>query len=225
VRVGRSDKPNGPYYDYFGHNMAKPQNNYPILTYAYKFRNQPGWAGVGHCGILDDNGQFFMFHQGRLAPNNRMMDLHVRKIFWTPSGWPVVSPERYNAIPQSNITKKDIEGKWQQIHLHTIKNNVKLWQGQIPPGGWHYDTTQFDNSVFIKFLNSGGIKGEPNVSWRLNGKHLQLINSVQKDTTTLIVSNAWDWENHRKAIVYTGLGPKGFSIWGKKVKQMNHKKC
>lgn len=218
VRVGRSDNPDGPYYDYFGHNMAEPENNYPVLTYAYRFRHHPGWAGVGHCGLLDDNGQFFMFHQGRLAPSNEMMDLHVRKVFWTPSGWPVVSPERYDAIPQSSITKKDIVGNWEQINLHTIKDTVKLWQGQIPPGGWHYDTTEFDNSALRTFLSSGKIEGKNNLSWKLKGNDLNIIDSGKKDTTVLIVSDGWDWENHRRTIVYTGLASDGFSIWGKKVK-------
>ncbi|HKJ45649.1 MAG TPA: arabinan endo-1,5-alpha-L-arabinosidase [Balneolales bacterium] len=217
VRVGRADKPDGPYYDFYGHNMARPQNNYPVLTYAYRFRNHPGWAGVGHCGVLDDNGQYFMFHQGRLAPGNEMMDLHVRKIFWTPSGWPVVSPERYDAIPQTPITQNDIKGKWEQINLHTIKDTVKLWQGQIPPGGWHYDTTEFDNSIIKNYLSSGMIDGNPQETWKLDGKHLEIINSEKEDTTILTVSNGWDWENNRKTIVYTGLGSNGFSIWGKKV--------
>lgn len=180
VRVGRSNNPYGPYYDYFGHNMVKPENNYPVLTYAYRFRHQPGWSGVSGCGVLDDNGHFYMFHQGRLAPSNLMMDLMVRKIFWTPGGWPVVSPERYDALPQKTILRKDIPGKWEQIHLHTIKDTVKLWNGQIPPGGWHYSKKQFDNSKIVTYLSDGKIKNKPDLCWKLGGKYFKVINSAKK---------------------------------------------
>lgn len=219
VRVGRANKPNGPYYDYFGHNMVKPENNYPVLTYAYKFKHQPGWSGVAGCAVYDDNGQFYMFHQARLAPSNQMMDLMVQKVFWTPSGWPVVSPERYDGIPQTRITKSDITGDWEQIKLHTIKDTVKLWHGQIPPGGWHYSKSQFDTSRIVQYLPDGKIKNNPVLTWKLDGKHLNIINTSKGDTTTLIVSNGWDWENHRLTIVYTGLASNGFSVWGKKIKK------
>ena len=101
VRVGRSDQPNGPFLDFFGNDLADTTNNYPILTYAYRFNGHPGWAGVGHCGVIRDQGRYFMFHQGRLAPDNLMMVLHVREMFWNSDGWPVVSPERYAGLPVS----------------------------------------------------------------------------------------------------------------------------
>src|SRR5690606_22683922 len=98
VRVGRSDSPDGPFLDMFGKDLADTTNNLPVLTYAYKFDGHPGWAGVGHCAVLNDDGKFFMLHQGRLAPENLMMVLHVREMFWNEDGWPVVSPERYAGV-------------------------------------------------------------------------------------------------------------------------------
>lgn len=214
VRVGRSENPEGPFLDYFGKDLADTTNNYPILTYAYRFSGHPGWAGVGHCGVLNDNGSYYMFHQGRLAPENVMMILHVRKIFWNSEGWPVVSPERYADMPQFEINNKDISGDWEMITLNEIRDTVKLWQGQIPPGGWVYDTSMFDNPVVVNLSINGHISGMPDYSWTLNGNRILLKNA--DSTTELIVSNAWDWERKKQALVFTGINMKGIGVWGKK---------
>lgn len=216
IRVGRADKPEGPYYDLNGNDMAKEENNYPVLTYAYRFANHPGWAGVGHCGIIRNEDDYYMFHQGRLAPENLMIDLHVRKIFWTPDGWPVVSPERYVDVPQAAISEGDVVGQWEKIQLADIKDPVKLWQGQIPPGGWHYDTLQFNNSVPMHLVAGGKVQNAEGVSWKLNSTNL-LFTDASGKTTTTIVSRGWDWENKKPTIVFTGIAASGFSVWGKKI--------
>ncbi len=215
VRVGRADHPDGPFYDYFGRDMAEPENNYPVLTYAYRFRNHPGWAGTGHCALIDDNGCFFMFHQARLAPDNLMMDLHVREVFWTDDGWPVVSPERYNPVPEKVIGKEDIPGTWEMIRLNEIYDSTVLWQGQIPPGGWHYDTTLYNNSVFISLLEGGNTEGSGGEKWDLEN-NLLILSDQNGKLTKLILSPGWDWENHLETITGTGLSEKGTGIWLKK---------
>ena len=70
-----------------------------------------------------------MLHQGRLAPDNLMMVLQVRELFWLPSGWPAVSPERYVPVPEKKITNEEISGNWEVIYLSELDNNKKLWQG------------------------------------------------------------------------------------------------
>ncbi len=220
VRVGRADKPEGPYLDIHGNNMADTTNNFPVLTYAYRFEDHPGWAGVAHPSVINDGGRFFMFHQGRLSPENLMMVLHAREMFWTADGWPVVSPERYAVIPQAPITKEELAGSWETIHLAAVKDTVKLWQGQIPPGGWHYSTAMFNNARIINLLNNGKIDGDQAfTSWQLKDNTLQLQAAAGGKETTVILSRGWDWEKSRETIVFTGLAPDGFSLWGKQVAQ------
>ena len=85
TRVARADNPYGPYYDYFGTNVAysatspKYPEIYPLLTYPYQFANHPGWQGVSHVGVYSDgSGNYFMMHQGRPSANPSMMVMHNR---------------------------------------------------------------------------------------------------------------------------------------------------
>jgi arabinan endo-1,5-alpha-L-arabinosidase len=49
------------------------------------------------------------------------MILHVRKIFWTQNGWPIVSPERYAWEDNAAVAKDSITGQW-VAHQHTGNN-------------------------------------------------------------------------------------------------------
>ena len=218
VRVGRSDKPEGPYLDMFGNDLADTTNNFPVLTYAYKFNGHPGWAGVAHCAVLNDNGKFYMFHQGRLAPDNLMMNLHVREIFWTEDGWPVVSPQRYAGVPEKPVGKEQVPGEWEFMHLAEVNDTVTLWQGQIPPGGWHYSDAMFNNSMKISLSEDGKIDGDAAFdSWEMQGSKIFLLNGSGSEKAELIATNGWDWENKRETILFTGIAKNGFAIWGKKI--------
>jgi arabinan endo-1,5-alpha-L-arabinosidase len=215
VRVGRADKPEGPYLDFFGNDMSESINHYPILTYAYRFSGHSGWAGVGHCSVIRDNRNYFMLHQGRLAPENLMMVLHVRQIKWSQDGWPLVSPERYGAMPKIKIKHHDIAGKWEKIELCEIADSVKLWQGQIPWGGWRYDTIMFNNFQNINLLENGTIDGAETGFWKFENEALLL--TTNHDTLLVSLFPEWDWEKKQATLVFTGLNKKGISIWGKKV--------
>ncbi len=215
IRVGRADKPEGPYLDMHGKNLADTTNNYPVLTYAYRFENHPGWAGVGHCGVIREKENYFLMHQGRLAPTNHPMVLHVRKMGWTQNGWPVVSPERYANVPQKPITQRELIGKWEQIRLTEIADKAELWQGQVR-GGWKYDTALFNNSQLIDLQADGKVKNNADLSWKFKANRLELTNAATKETIELILWREWDWENKRLTIVYSGLDKKGLGVWGKK---------
>ncbi|TCO10630.1 arabinan endo-1,5-alpha-L-arabinosidase [Natronoflexus pectinivorans] len=212
IRVGRSDSPEGPFYDYFGNNMADTTNNFPILTHSYRFRNHPGWSGNGHNAILNDNGRFFVLHQGRLAPENLMMIMHVREIKWLPDGWPVFSPQRYaGEFPDISIRSKDLVGKWEIIHLNDLPDQVELWQGQIPPGGWTYKDEAFNVSEIVQFGRNGAINHRLASQWSFDGDVLHL------DDSFCAIFYGWDWENQKPALLFSGILPDGSGIWGKKI--------
>lgn len=211
VRVGRSDKPEGPFYDFFGNNMADTTNNYPILTHSYMFNNHPGWSGNGHCAVINNQGQYFMLHQGRLAPDNLMMVMHVREMKWLPSGWPVVAPQRYAGIPNHSLKKKEIPGNWEIIILNDLEEQSTLEQGQIPPGEWTYNKKAFNLSSEISLLKNGTTSHEEFKTWSFDGKFLTL------GETVCAVFYGWDWENQNPSVQFSGILSNGSSIWGKKL--------
>lgn len=200
VRVGRSKNPNGPYYDINGIDMAQPSSNTPMILSPYQFKNHPGWQGTAHCAVYNDNGNYYMFNQGRPSIEPAMMVLHTRKIFWIDD-WPVVSPEPYAGVTQCALSSDSLIGTWEHMPLiykrfgsyHSISKNLKL----------NEDGSLNDNSAD---------------TWTFDGDTLKL-NWDGADTQKLLVFWGWDWENNCKTILFTGMDESGLCIWGKKIIQ------
>ena len=177
--------------------------NETVLTHPYKFANNQGWVGISHCAVFNDgNGNWYYASQQRFpvgyddwAPNAVMLG-GVRSIQWTSSGWPVVMPERYAAVPQVAITKEDIVGKWENIDLV-------------------YDYGKLDSSYEISFNADGTITGP-------DGDMGSWVFDATSNTLTALggefkVQRECDWESNprRATIVYAGINDQK-SYWGKK---------
>ena len=200
VRVGRSRNPNGPYYDYNGINMALYSDNIPMIEAPYQFNNHEGWQGTGHCSVYNDNGTFYMFNQARPSTSIYNMDLHVRRMYWI-NDWPVLSPERYAAVPQCSVTADSLVGKWENLELIYSK------------------ALAHSTSVTIELSANKTIDNNALNTWSLQDSTLTLsFNSGQKIYKT-IVSWGWDWENRCVTLLYTGIDGSGICTWGKKINQ------
>lgn len=205
TRVARSENITGPYFGIDGGNVTNGAEAYPVLTHPYRFAGSHGWVGISHPSIFQDpdTGKWYYSSQGRLPPgisginvSNAIMMGHVREIYWTEDGWPVVAPERYADVPDITITEDDITGKWEEITLR-----------------YEYQTMQYSYNVELNEDHSvtGGVSG----AWSFDEDSQTLtINGIE-----LIVDSAWDWEAspRRSTVTYAGISPEGFSIWGKKV--------
>jgi len=219
VRVGRSDKPEGPYFDKFGINLSQESDKYPIITHPYRFQNHSGWAGTGHCGVLRDGNHYFMFHQARLAPENQLMVLNVRELFWTEDGWPVASPERYAGSQNSfQFTSNDLVGDWEIILIRDSKYERKLWAGQILWGESELKEDEVNISLKYTFTNDGKMVGEQNGAWSLSGVNKLSFKVGDEEVSDLTLFIGQDWENQKRTILFTGLDKYGFSVWGKRIK-------
>ena len=126
TRVCRSKNIYGPYLGIDGTDLTHTGGDMlPVVTHPYKFNGSYGWVGISHCAVFDDgNGNWYYASQGRYPENvagnpysNALMMGHVRSIRWTESGWPVVMPERYGAVPQVAITEDELVGNWEHIDL------------------------------------------------------------------------------------------------------------
>lgn len=217
VRVGCSDSPEGPFTDYYGNDMRDETDGFPILTYPYQFKNHVGWAGVAHCCVFaDKDGKFYMAHQARLRPDNHMMDLHVREIFWTPDGWPVVSPERYANTAQRAITETDLAGNWEMIIIHGDAPERELFAGQILWGENLLREGEENKSQLVTLNDDKTIGGELSGKWSFGNNTLSITKS--DSICNVHVFMGQDWENGMQTILFTGLDANGYSVWGKKVK-------
>jgi arabinan endo-1,5-alpha-L-arabinosidase len=197
VRVGRSDKPDGPFLDYYGNDMAAAGDNLPRITAPYKFDNHPGWQGFGHCGLFRDGDNYYYVSQARLANNIYMMNLHLRRILWTPDGWPVIAPERYTLVPQTLTTTIDLLGQWELIMLD--------------------ETETSNHSVHIELHENGTLSGMENSSWEYTDGVLSISLKADEIEITAMVSDEWDWENEQQTLCFSGLSDAGIGAWGKKI--------
>ena len=192
TRIARSATIDGTY-----------TGNETVLTHPYKFSGDQGWVGISHCAVFDDGqGNYYYASQQRFpttaggnAPNAVMMG-GVRSIQWLSTGWPVVMPERYAAVPKVAITSDDIVGTWEHIDL-----------------GYKYG--EMKQSSAVTFAADGTItdgvwKGG---KWSFNAS----TNTLTANGVELKVQRECDWEAspRKHTIVYSSInGAK--SYWGKK---------
>lgn len=206
VRVGRSDSIDGPYVDAAGHLMtdirSDPNAVGNKILGSYKFGNARGWLAPGHNSVLKDGDDYFIIHHARGDHDKNWPYLHVRRLLWSKSGWPMVAPERYAGEQEQVLTRDVIPGNWDLIILKKD------------------DHTQLKSKT-VAFDVNGDIKDESGKSsWKFtpdNNLIINLCDPVGKKTVTYECKMlpAWDWENRTTALTFTGIDANGVAIWGK----------
>lgn len=212
VRVCRSDNPDGPFVDFHGKEMADTTDNFPLLTSPYRFEGHAGWQGTAHCGVFSDKeGNFYMAHQGRPASEPGMMVLHLRRMFFTPDGWPVVSPERYAGVEPRMFSSRDLEGEWEVIRLTEPSDEIRVKADEILRSHGNLLDTGWNNSRNVTLAKGG--------DWDFDRSTQLLSLGIDGDTiTNLVVHAGHDWERGQDTVLFTGLDKDGRSVWGKRVK-------
>ncbi|MFD3002941.1 arabinan endo-1,5-alpha-L-arabinosidase [Pontibacter toksunensis] len=209
VRVGRSDSPEGPFYDFNGKDLNEPEDNLPMILAPYQFLGHSGWQGTSHPAVFKGaDGQYFMAHQGRPGENKYFMVLHVRKIHWTESGWPVVSPQRYAGVAQTPVTADELAGDWERIVLDY----------RIVPGYANEQLSpNFQVATSLKLNADGTLSNDAASTWAYKSPWLELKWSNGR-TERVYVERGRDWENKKAGtLLFTGLNDQGIAVWGKKL--------
>lgn len=205
TRVARSTNILGPYYGIDGRNVSEGADCWPMLTHPYKFNNHTGWVGISHCGVFKDDAanKWYFTSQGRLPENvpginvsNAVMMGQVREMQWTSDGWPVVSPERYAGVPQTEITAQRIAGTYEVITMN-----------------YQYRVQQ--TSVNVSLNANGTVGGGITGTWTYNDATKEVVINGMKCK----VFDSWDWEaSPRKTTLgISGFTADGKTIWGKKL--------
>lgn len=207
VRVGRSDSPVGPFYDLQGNNLNEDRDDMPMILAPYRFKGHGGWQGVSHPGVFEKSGRFYIGHQGRPAVSPFSMVMHVRQLFWTPDGWPLVSSQRYAGEEEAEVGLVEIAGNWEIIPFDY----------EVVPG---YANEQrlpgFSDAVVVALTADGGVSGALSGSWSYESPWLTL--EVGSDSWKLRVERGRDWEQAREStLLLTGMDAEGMAVWGKKI--------
>lgn len=218
IRVGRSDSPEGPFFDFDGRNLKDTTNSFPVLTAPYRFDNHPGWAGTGHNAALSTgDGRYFVFHQARLSPQNELMVLHAREMFFNSDGWPVVSPQRYAGSASRQFTEKELVGEWEVIRILEPRGERNLEAGQILWGENRLTGEEWNSSFHIRLNDDGKIEESGNWYFLTQKQTLKLTIN-EEEVNELLIFAGHDWENQTETILFAGLDRNGRSVWGKRVK-------
>lgn len=207
VRVARANNPTGPFYDYNGVDVNTNIDHIPMIIAPYQFNGHGGWQGTSHCTVFDDGaGHYYIAHQGRPGVDFNYMDLHVRKLFWTPDGWPVASPERYAWEGDSTVVASALTGNWEQIDLNY----------QVVPGYADQQVSpDFQTSTTLSIAADGSFNGSSANTWTYTAPWLTLQYGTGRNDK-LFVQPGRDWENKKSTIIFSGLNNTGTATWGKK---------
>ena len=211
TRVVRSEKIDGPYKSMNGVDVTnKGGDAFPIVTHPYQLGGNHGWVGISHCAVFEDgNGNWYYASQQRFPANydgnaysNAVMLGGVRAIRWTDTGWPIVMPERYGAVPQAPITEEELIGNWEHVTLQYKFGEIQMSVSM---------TLGADHTV-TEGWNQG-------YEWSFD----PVENVLTINNTKLYLAREVDWEaSPRKAtIVYAGYGKYNTTnnqrtYWGKK---------
>lgn len=223
TRVVRSKKITGPYVGKNGTNVTSAGGDaFPIVTHPYQFNSElehDGWVGISHCAVWEDGqGNWFFSSQGRKPTDysvnpdwaaNAIMMGHVRRIYWTSDGWPVVSPERYGGVEDAPISADDLLGSWEVINI-SYQRSKQLTSTEL--------TVAASSVGENRFVLTGAIKG--NATYNPATGQLQ-IRPSSGSSYYVNVSRELDWEAspRQSTIVFAGYPTTTTTIWGKKAQE------
>ncbi len=135
------------------------------------------------------------------------MVMHLRQLFWTPEGWPLVSCQRYAREEEATVAEAELIGEWEQI----------IMDYQVVPGyADEQISPNFNDSDMIMLEEGGTISGGLGGAWSYAQPWLTINQGGR--TQQLRVERGRDWENEEAStILFTGLDDQHVAVWGKKL--------
>lgn len=209
VRVGRADTPDGIYLDYNGNaltdvNKQQIQQVGTKILGSYQFNGDPGWWGLGHNAVYEEDGEWLSINNSHCFEDPSFCYMHIRKLIWTDDGWPVLSPERYAKETEQEIPKMSLVGQWERIKFRQESNEL-LQSKKL-------------------MINADGTLGKNKENyWEFKSPNTLILHWYYENlsdnylTEEVKILPAWDWENWKPTLVFTGLDENGVMVWGKNI--------
>lgn len=225
MRICRSKKPDGPYYDSMGNDMIdckgvkgqflEAQNdiitNYGVKLFGnFKYPDSElseditttGYVSAGHNSVYYDKekNQYFLIFHTRFPEAGEMHQVRVHQMFLNEDGWFVVAPYRYSGEKIGSYNKKDVQGKYKFInHGHDITSEIK----------------EFTD---IQLKRDGKIAGTAEGTWKFtDGNKIKL--NIDNIEYTGVVLEQYDINRKCNTMTFTvSSAENGVSLWGIKEK-------
>ncbi|MFJ4999292.1 arabinan endo-1,5-alpha-L-arabinosidase [Microbacterium sp. NPDC088619] len=123
VRVGVADEITGPYRDQQGRDLTSPSDAEALVVGTkilggLRFPDGTGLIAPGHNSIFHDGDATFMVHHVRFADDPAQHEAQVRRVHWTASGWPVVSPHPFAGLGTERLAVAEpVAGEWDAVRF------------------------------------------------------------------------------------------------------------
>lgn len=216
LRVARSKKPDGPYYDAEGNSMLDVRGKegtffddrsiepYGVkLMGSYSFETEKekgtGYVSPGHNSAYYDEktGRSYLIFHSRFPGRGEEHEVRVHQMFMNKDGWPVTAPYRYAGETLKEVKQKDITGTYKLIqHGKDISADIK-------------------KTINIQLNKNYTISGEMTGTWKKTGKNTAELTLAGKKYSGVFLQQ-WDSVREKNVMTFSVLNGSGEAVWGSK---------
>ena len=222
IRVVRSKKPNGPYYDASGQAMIEAKGSAgsffedstaerfgSVLMRSHRFLHMEGEPGPGidggyvspgHNSVYRDEktGRYFLIFHTRFVSRGEYHRVRVHQMFLNEDGWFVAAPHRYSNQELLDCTNADIAGDYKFI----------LHQREI--------SADITDSTLIRLNRNGAISGSVKGRWSYKTENHYIDLNIDGITYKGVVSHQWNEDAESFVMTFSAMSGEGISVWGSK---------
>lgn len=206
IRIGRSRKITGPFYDYHGRSLAEDVDDDNtvglMLSCGYRWFDGIPYMAPGHNSVLmNPDGRMFLVSHIRemnFKTDHEPSTLQIRQLYLTPDGWLTAAAQPYAGETLQPLSADDLTGNYERIALTP----------SIPQG--------IQCAHPFRLLENGRMECCSIVgTWEMAGPYTLTLR-YGNTTEFLTASPAWDRELERPTLMLSGLSSKGICSWYKK---------
>ncbi|MFJ6158546.1 family 43 glycosylhydrolase [Pseudarthrobacter sp. NPDC092184] len=205
VRVAVADHITGPYRDFRGIEMtdveAPPAAVGTKVLGSYQFDGGTAWLAPGHNSVLTQKGpdgsdEYFVVHHVRFAAEPSQHVVHVRRLFFTAAGWPVISPQPFAGLRSEAVPAPvEVAGTWQVLRFDPESTDI------APAVRMNLKCVEPCHAEF---------RGRP-AAVRLRPEGTGCEAGTELDA---VVFSSWDWSRNRPALSFSGIDQHGVAWSG-----------
>lgn len=204
VRTAVATDITGPYLDRNGNALTDTGGN-PQLTGtkilgSYCFTGGTAWLAPGHNSIFAERSEggtdidaadgtdFFMVHHVRRADDPSHHEAQLRRVYFTASGWPVVSPQPFAGRETERLAAPvPVDGLWHVVRLDPLATGL---------------VEARDLPLSAPFLDAS------------DGTPAALTVKVDGQELEAVLFAGHDWTTNRTTLCFSGLDADGTAWFG-----------